>query len=165
MMCKILLLAFAVHFYMPPVNAQQVLNQTEIAKLLPNKLSGYYKDGDTKASLINLGNLKYSLCEKRFSKGKQKIKMLLFDYKEASIMYNQAVRKWAHDVVVTDSLVLRNITVEDGQGWETYNRQNHNSQIFLGIKERFFLMISADNVPLDDLQEILKSVPLRNFPD
>ncbi len=165
MMCKTLLLIFILQFSLHPVKAQQVLSQTEIAKLLPNKLSGYYKDGDTKASIINVGNLKYSLCERRFAKGKQKIKMLLFDYKEASIMYNQAVRKWAHDVVVTDSLVLRNITMEEGHGWETYNRQNHSSQIFLGIRERFFLMISADNVPLDDLQEILKSVPLRSFPD
>jgi hypothetical protein len=151
-------------FFSLALLGQEVLPPEKISKLTPDRIKGYYQDGDTRSSLIKLGNIRYSLVERRFSKGKEKIKVLLFDYKEADIMYKQAMRKWNHEPVVTDSLVLRTIEMEDCTGWESYNRQSYTSQIFLGICNRFFLMISAENVPLDKLKEILDSFSFRDFP-
>jgi hypothetical protein len=145
--------------------AQSVLLPEKISKLIPDRIKGYYEEGDAKSSLITLGTIRYSLVERRFSRGKEHIKILLFDYKEASIMYKQAMRKWNHEVVVTDSLVLRNIEMDNCNGWESYNRQSYSSQIFLGICDRFFLMISAENVPLDRLRDVLNSFSFQDFPN
>jgi hypothetical protein len=144
--------------------AQKALDPKDIFKLLPNKIKGFHDDGDSKSSLIKLGDLRYSLSERRFAKGKQKIKFLIFDYKEASIMYKQAMRKLNNESIVTDSLILRSITMDNCTGWESYNYQSYSSQIFLGICDRFFMMISAENVPLDQLRQTLNAFSFKDFP-
>lgn len=143
---------------------QRALEPDAISKLVPEKVKGFYEDGETKASLVKMGTLRYSLCERKFSKGKQKIKILLFDYKEASIMYKQAMRKWNTEVVETDSLILRNVEMENCTGWESYNRQAGTAQIFLGICDRFFLMISAENMELYNLKEVASLFKFETFP-
>jgi hypothetical protein len=144
--------------------AQKVLDPKDISKLLPTKIKGFYDDGDCKSSLIKLGDLRYSLSERKFSKGNQKIKFLIFDYKEASIMYKQAMRKWNDESIVTDSLILRSITIENCTGWESYNKQAGTSQIFLGVCDRFFLMLSGEKVALDQLKEVATLFNFTAFP-
>lgn len=144
--------------------AQQALKPEEISKLVPDKVKGFYDDGDSKSSLVKMGDLRYSLCERRFVRGKQKIMILLFDYKEAGIMYKQAMRRWNSELVETDSLILRNITMANCVGWESYSRQNATSQIFLGVCDRFFLMISAENMELDKLKEVATLFNFEKFP-
>jgi hypothetical protein len=146
------------------VQGQSVLTAEEISKLVPSEFKGYYEDGDSKSSLVKMGDIRYSLCERRFFRTKQKIKILLFDYKEAPIMYKQAMRKWNHEVVVTDTLILRNIERENCTGWESYNKQAGTAQIFLGICDRFFLMISGENVELTSLQNVLATFPFQAYP-
>lgn len=144
--------------------AQQVLKPEEISQLVPKKIKGYYEDGESKSSLIKMGDIRYSLCERKFINGKQKIMILLFDYKEAGIMYKQAMRKWDDELVENDSLILRNITMINCTGWESYNKQSSTSQIFLGICDRFFLMISANNIELDKLKEVTSYFSFETFP-
>lgn len=144
--------------------AQRVLNPEEIADLLPKKVKGFYDDGDSKSSLMKLGDIRYSLSERKFSKGKQKIKFLLFDYKEASIMYKQAMRKWNNELVDSDTLIFKNITMTNCTGWESYNKRSESSQIFLGICNRFFLMISGEYVSLDQLEETANLFDFATFP-
>ena len=143
---------------------QSVLKPEEITKLVPSEFKGYYEDGDSKSSLIKMGNIRYSLCERRFSRTKQKIKILLFDYKEAPIMYKQAMRKWNNEIIETDTLILRNIEKENCTGWESYNKRAGTAQIFLGICDRFFLMISGENVELTSLQDVLATFPFQTYP-
>ncbi len=146
------------------VFAQKVLDPKDISKLLPTKIKGFYEDGDSKSSLIKLGDLRYSLSERKFSKGKQKIKFLIFDYKEATIMYKQAMRKWNNEYVVTDSLILRSVTMYNCSGWESYNKHAGTSQIFLGVCDRFFLMLSGEEVALDQLEEAAALFDFTTFP-
>ncbi len=162
---KISLLLFClVLFAGRNVQGQNVLTAEEISKLVPSEFKGYYEDGDSKGSLIKMGDIRYSLCERRFFRSKQKIKILLFDYKEAPIMYKQAMRKWNKEIVETDTLILRHIERENCTGWESYNKQAGTAQIFLGICDRFFLMISGENVELTSLQGVLATFPFQTYP-
>lgn len=159
-------LLFSILFFASyTVYGQQVLSADEISKLVPTKIKGYYEDGKSRTSQMQMGNLRYSLCERKFSKNNQKIKILLFDYKEAPIMYTQAMRRWTTPNIVTDSLVFRNITKENYTGWESYNRLSSSTQIFVGIKERYFLMISAENIDLGKLQEVLQVFTFDRYPN
>jgi hypothetical protein len=144
---------------------QEVLKPEEMKKLVPEKIKGYNAESESKSSLIKMGDLRYSLCERKFYKGRQKVKILLFDYKEAPIMYNQAMRRWTTPNVVTDSLVFRNITKNNYTGWETYNRVSSTTQIFIGIKDRYFLMISGENIELGMLQEVLQDFSFEGYPN
>lgn len=143
---------------------QELLTPDAIAKLMPTKVKGYNQDGDLRSSTMKMGDLRYTLCERRFTKKKQSIKILLFDYKEANIMYQQAMKRWTSPHIVTDSVVFRNISTDTYLGWESYNRKSSTTQIFVGIKDRFFLMISADNVELASLQEVLATFPFQSYP-
>lgn len=146
------------------LSGQELLSPEAIAKLMPTKVKGYNQDGDLRSSMMKMGDLRYTLCERRFTKNKQSIKILLFDYKEASIMYQQAMKRWTSPHIVTDSVVFRNISSENYVGWESFNRVSSTTQIFVGVKDRFFIMISADNVELASLQEILATFPFQTYP-
>ena len=144
----------------------EVLKAEEIVKLIPDYIKGYSLDGEAKAKLMALGTIRYSLTEKNFASGNKKIKVLLFDYKEASIMYNQATRKFnTFTPVETDSLILRSLTLTNCSGWESYNAQSKSSQILLGICDRFFLTVNGTNVPLEVLKQVVSNnIKFEDFP-
>lgn len=79
-------------------------------------------------------------------------------------MYKQAMRKWNNEIIETDTLILRHIEQENCTGWESYNKQAGTAQIFLGICDRFFLMISGENVELASLQDVLATFPFQTYP-
>jgi len=146
--------------------AQLTLNETEIIRLLPeNLMSGFTIQDRPKSKMMKVGNLTYSLAEKNFVLGKKMIKILLFDYSEASIMYSQATKKFVNvNEVESDSLVLRTLIIENGNGWEVDNSRNHSSQIQLGIFERFYLTMEGINVPLEELKEAFEMIRVEKFP-
>lgn len=144
--------------------AQKQLQPEALGKFIPVKLEGYHEEGDLHGSQKAIGNLTYTVCERRFAKGKQKIKILLFDYKDAPIMYKQAMKGGKNiQILETDSLVTRNVMALNYTGWETYNSKAATSQIFLGIADRFFLMLSAEHVDLVSLQHILPNFKFESF--
>ena len=146
------------------LSAQKLLPPEALSKLIPNKIGGFYEDGEMRGSQRSIGDVSYSVCERRFSKGKQKVKILLFDYKDAQIMFKQAMKNGMNNKgLETDSLISRNITAANYTGWETYSRRAASSQIFLGIADRFFLMLSAENVDLTSLQSVLSNFNLESF--
>lgn len=146
------------------LSAQKLLQPEALSKLIPTKVVGYHEDGDMRGSQKAIGDVRYSVCERRFSKGKQKIKILLFDYKDAQIMFKQAMKNGQNNKgLETDSLVLRNIEAANYVGWETYNSKTASSQIFLGIADRFFLMLSAENLDLISLQHFLTYFSFENY--
>jgi hypothetical protein len=146
------------------LSAQKLLPPESLSKLIPNKIGGFYEDGEMRGSQKAIGDLSYSVCERRFSKGKQRVKILLFDYKDAQIMFKQAMKNGLNNKgLETDSLISRNITAANYTGWETYSRSAASSQIFLGIADRFFLMLSAENVDLNSLQSVLSNFNLESF--
>ena len=147
--------------------AQEVLSPEEISKLIPDKIKGYYQPVDAQSKLMRLGTIRYSLVEKKFKSndGRQEIRFLLFDYKEAPIMFNQATRKWsAYEPVESDSLILQSVVRENCTGWETHQVTRHTSQIMMGICERFFLLVDARDLPREALRDIMAQIRFESYP-
>jgi len=146
------------------VAQNEELAPEEVARLIPDKVKGYYQDEDPKSKQIRVGSLTYSLSEKKFVTGRQSIKILLFDFKNAPVMYTQALQDWSKTKAVeSDSVTLRYISMETYSGWESYNRQT-GPKIFLWICGRFFMMMSGQNVELNQLREVMQTIPLSKFP-
>jgi len=132
---------------------------------VPKRIKGFQQIIDPKALEMKVGAITYTLCEKHFDDNKRTIKILLFDFKEASIMYNQATRKWNHQLVVeSDSVIERSVMIRNCNGWESFSKQNKTSQLFLGICDRFFLTITGENMELGELRKVLDEFPLEEFP-
>ena len=144
----------------------QALSTEKISRLIPDKIKEYYQSSDSKSKFITLGNLHYSMAERVFSASRNRsIKILLFDYNEARIMYNQATRKWSSFISIeSDSLILRPTVMNNCTGWESYNVHRKNSQILLGICDRFFMTVEGTNVDLESLKKIVQSFKFETFP-
>jgi hypothetical protein len=144
----------------------EILSTDQILKLIPDKIAEFYPAEEFKSKLVKLGTLRYSMAEKDFSGNRKRaIKILLFDYKEAPIMYNQATRKWSSFTTIeTDSVILRPALIKDCTGWESYNVHRKNSQIMLGICDRFFLTIEGTGVDLEFLKKVVQTFEFENYP-
>ncbi|MDL5050896.1 hypothetical protein QQ054_33390 [Oscillatoria amoena NRMC-F 0135] len=142
-----------------------VLLPEEIKHLLPEKIEGFTPDGKATTRLVKIGTLSYSLVERSFRKSKSRIKILLFDYNNALIMYNQATGKWKSlPTIESDSLVSRYVELPDYIGRETSNKVNGTSQILLGVNNRFYLTLAGQQVGLEMLRSIIELVDLARFP-
>lgn len=145
--------------------SQRTLEAAEILKLIPTKLDGYSFREQPKGKLMKVGTLKYALAEQKFYDGNKKISILLFDYIEAPIMYDQATRKFSSfEPVVNDSTVLRSVDKPESLGWEKSNMWSKTSQILLGIHDRFYLILEGAYVTLDELNAVLEMMNVENFP-
>jgi hypothetical protein len=144
----------------------KILPAEKIIKLIPDKVKEYHQSTDPISKVIKFGTIQYSMAEKNFSAShRRSIKILLFDYKEAPIMYKQATRKFSNFVPVeSDSVILRALTMTDCTGWESYNVQRKNSQILIGICDRFFLTVEGTGVDLDTLKEFVQEFKFEAFP-
>lgn len=144
----------------------KVMSPEKIIKLIPERISEYSSASDAKSKMIQLGTLRYTMAERNFaSSQKRSIKILLFDYAEAPIMYSQATRKWStFTTVESDSVILRPAVVTDCIGWESYNFYRKNSQVLLGICDRFFLTVEGTNVELEFLKKVIEGFKFETFP-
>lgn len=136
----------------------------EIVSLVPAKIDGFMADGKAKTRLVMIGTLSYSLAERSFKRRKKKIKMLLFDYNNALIMYNQATGKWKDmPTIESDSLLTRYIEMPDYIGRESFNKINNTSQIVLGVGDRFYLTLAGERIDLETLRSIVSLFDLAQF--
>jgi hypothetical protein len=142
------------------------LSANKIIELIPNKFEDYRLNEDPQSKLIAFGTLRYSIAEKNFVGNRQRsIKILLFDFKEAPIMYKQATRKFSTFTPVdSDTLVVRSLIMTDCSGWESFNVKRNFSQILLGVCDRFFLTIEGTNVEINELKRIVQSFKFETYP-
>ena len=143
-----------------------IMTPDQMIKLIPNKIEGFNVIDQHKGRTIKIGTLTYSMAERSFIKNKRKVTILLFDYNNAPIMYSQATGKWSNlTEVETDTLYERSFLWSQNRGWEHYNKLNTSSQVSLGIKNRFYLIVNGEGVDLEALRTILGLFPLSEFPD
>jgi hypothetical protein len=156
----ILISAFAVH-----AQRSKVLSAQKITKLLPSKIPNYYLKGIARSSEMKVGTLTYSLCERNFARGKKQVRILLFDYIDAPIMYQQVMRNQTKMTPVeSDSIIYKAIELADAKGWEFVNRKANESKLILGIYDRFYLSIDGENVELAEVIDIFNLIDLKKFP-
>jgi hypothetical protein len=148
------------------VAQDKALSPKEIRYLIPAEIDDFYHDHENiKGKLMQIGDLQYSFCEHRYTRKGQIIKVLLFDYKEASIMYDQLIKQWgSYKPIKTDSIVLRSVALTNGNGWESYYRVSNTSKINIVINGRFFLSMTGDQVDLETLNIVLKQIDIEKFP-
>lgn len=160
-------LALMLIFFSVLSQAQKVktLKPSEISKLLPSKVKGYSVK-ESKSSVLEIGSLRYSLCERIFFRKDQTIKLLLFDYVEAPVMFNQSVKKWQqmHEVH-TDSISFSSVEISQGVAWQSERLRSNRCQVIAGVNNRFFLTVEGENLPLTQLNEFFKNVDLTKFPE
>lgn len=143
----------------------KVLSSNKINKLVPGKISGFSLK-ESKNNQLEFGTIKYSVCERIFVDRKKTIKILLFDYVEAPVMYTQAMRKWSEmQTTSSDSAVFKNIDSPFFNGWESYTAKDNHSQFVLGIHQRFFLTLSGEQMELSELKNVLDKFDFSIFPD
>jgi hypothetical protein len=148
-------------------NAQQmkVLSAQKITKLVPSKISGYYLKGVARSSEMKIGTLTYSLCERNFANGKRQIRILLFDYINAPIMYQQSMKNHANMTPIeSDSIIYKPIELGEAKGWESVNRMANESKLILGIYDRYYLSIDGENVDFDEVVRVFNLIDLKKFP-
>lgn len=142
-----------------------IMPPDEMIKLIPKKVEGFNLVDQHKGRTIKIGTLTYSMVERSFIKNKRKVTILLFDYNNAPIMYSQATGKWSNlPEVETDTVSQRSFLLIENRGWEHYHKLNNSSQLSLGIKNRFYLIVSGEGVNLEALRTILALFPLAEFP-
>ncbi len=142
-----------------------ILLPEEIKKLIPEKISGFTAQGKAITRLVKVGTLSYSLAEQNFIKSKRKIKILLFDYNNALIMYSQATGKWKDlPNMESDSVISRYIELPNCIGRESFNLLTGTSQILLGVCDRFYLTLSAEQMDLNTLRQLVELFNLAQFP-
>jgi hypothetical protein len=144
----------------------KALSPKEIRYLIPAHIDDFDHDRENiKGKLMQIGDLEYSFCEHLYTRKKQVIKVLLFDYKEASIMYDQLIKQWStYKPILSDSLVLQPMELANGNGWESYYRASNTSKIIAVINGRFFLSMTGEEVDLETLNGVLKQIDTEKFP-
>lgn len=151
-----------------PLVAQEkneVLTPRQLMKLLPDKVNGYEQLEDSRSSEIKIGNITYSLCEKIFNRNKNNVKVLLFDFKNAQVMYDQAVRPWRNaEEVNSDTVKQRHVQWEGNMGWESENTFSKTAQVFVAVNNRFIMSIIGESSDLKDLHDVLNGVDASRFP-
>jgi hypothetical protein len=156
----ILILSLAVH-----AQRSKVLSAQQISKLLPSKIPGYYLKGIARSSEMKIGTLTYSLCERNFAKGKRQIRILLFDYIDAPIMYQQMIRNQSNMTPVeNDSIIYKPMEIAGGKGWQSVNTQANESKLILGLYERYYLSIEGDNIDFTEVMNVFNQIDLKKFP-
>jgi hypothetical protein len=146
--------------------SSSTLSVAEISKLLPDKImKGYNPAGNPNSKVMKVGTLKYALAEKKFSSGPSKIRIMVFDYAEAGIMYSQATGKFStYSAVESDSAIMRPLTMANANGWGSENSRSPSSQITLGINNRYYLILEGEKTRLEELEKVLEYLDLDSFP-
>jgi hypothetical protein len=148
------------------VNAQnQVLSPEQMHQLVPHYIKGFQRSQELKGKLVKVGDLQYSVCEQSFTQANQQIRVLMFDFGHARIMYKQATKEWHNfSPILTDTITLQAIRMTNCSGWQSYKKNNNTSEIYLGICDRFFLTLTGEFVPLETLKSFLEDFHFDQFP-
>lgn len=164
---RALVVAITFLFFSIVVHAQplKVLSAQKITKLLPSKIPGYYLKGIARSSEMKIGTLTYSLCERNFASGKKQIRILLFDYIDAPIMYQQAMRNHSNiPPIESDSIIYKPVEFAEANGWQSINTKASEAKLVLGIYKRYYLSIEGENVNYEEVVNIFNQIDLKKFP-
>jgi hypothetical protein len=143
----------------------EVLSPGKINKLVPSGFEGFRLLRNSKGKQIKEGPVTYAACERTFVRGKKSVKILLLDYVDAPILYQQAMKKWDElQEFETDSAIFRSVDMKDIRGWESYSKTALQSQLIFGINDRFLLTLSGENMELYELKQLLQHFDLHQFP-
>lgn len=141
-----------------------VLSPEELLKFIPEQIENFKAFGEPRARMIKIGTLSYSMAERNFTRSKQKIKILLFDYNNALIMYSQAMKNIQQPS--ENSPIYQLASLNEGtqyQYGEDLQQEKNICQLFLGVNDRFFLSISCENTDSSVLYSLLNKFDFKDW--
>jgi hypothetical protein len=144
-LCALLFLLFLPVF----ITAQdgRALPHKELQKYLPASVKGYTAEEGSNGSTINMGDQVFATVEQNYVKDDTYLKITLFDYSQASALFEQSSMMWS------DGLSIQNdegyersarFSQKDVRGWETFDSEDQLAEIYIGVKKRFIIIISAE---------------------
>lgn len=141
------------------------LTPEQLLHFVPSRIKRYDPSENFKSREIKIGTLTYSFCEKVFVQKNKKIKILLFDYANAKVMFNQTIHPWYNaPELATDSVKQRHVHWLGHDGWESEIVHTHTAQVTVAIYQRFVLTIIGEGCRLSDLYEVLGAMDLPSLP-
>lgn len=138
------------------------MHYSELQKYLPS-IDGYtMKEPD--GGSVNMTGMSYSNAEGRYKNDKGKrIKVTIIDYNQAFALYSTATAMWAMGLTVdSPSEKASGFKLDDKTGgWESYKKKSKKATVTLGIGDRFWINVEAeDQENTDFAKEIAKSIDL-----
>lgn len=134
----------------------------ELQKYLP-VIEGY-KMEEPDGGSVNMNGMSYSNAEGRYKNDKGKtIKVSIIDYNQAYSMYSAATAMWAMGMTIdTPKEKANGFKIDDNTGgWEVYQKKNKQATVTLGIGDRFWVNVEAeDQENTEFVKEIAKKIDL-----
>ncbi|MEZ5082811.1 MAG: hypothetical protein R2750_05115 [Bacteroidales bacterium] len=144
----------------------EVMNYKDLQSYLPTSINGY-EAGEPGGSTMNMQNMSFSSADIEFTNANgDNIRITLVDYSAAISMYQAATAMWnAGMSFEDDESVAKSVKWDENiMGWEEYRKMDKEANLSLGIGNRFFLSIQADNQNnIDFVKSIAKSMALNEL--
>jgi hypothetical protein len=135
----------------------ETMNYKDLQNYLPKSIPGY-EAGEPDGQTMNMQGMSFSSAEIEFTDDEGHfVRITLMDYVGAASMYQAATALWATGMSYEDDeKIARSVKLSDNiVGWEEFEKKEKNASLALGIGERFFLSIQADD---QDNTDFVKSV-------
>ena len=131
------------------------MNYKDLAAFLPTSLGDYSIEGEPKGNSINMPGMSYSETKATYlDEESNRLRVELIDYNTAANMFVMATAAYGAGMdLESDSEHIKGFKEnEDLSGWTVLQKNNPDVTVFIGIAQRFFLKVEADNT--DDMEKI-----------
>ncbi len=127
--------------------AQEAMNYADLQNYLPSSISGYVA-GEPGGASMNMQGMSFSSADIEFTNSDDGfVRITLIDYSAAFGMYQAATALWTTGMSFEDDeSMVQSVQWSDNiVGWEEYRKIDKEANLALGIGDRFFLSIEANN--------------------
>ena len=134
------------------------LNYKDLQRYLPKQVNGFTPVGEPTGESVNMQGFSYSSCGQIYTKGDQRLKVLLVDYNGANTLYAGATAMMSAGFAQEDADQLMrgcDLGVPNVKGWETLEKKEHNASVALGVGDRFLVTVESNK---QDDTEFVKQV-------
>lgn len=101
----------------------------------------------------------YSMCSKTYKQDTVTLSIAIFDYKENPEMMTRSTKNW-DKATKTDNDLLRagTTTIGNFQAWESFNKKDRKSELYVNLFGRYLLFLSVNNNTPEYLKEVVKQL-------
>lgn len=141
------------------------LTPKQLDRLLPKKIEGFRDETDPRSIQTKVGNLVYTLAERNLKTKTGKVKLLLFDYVEAPVMFQQATKQWtAMPQNTTDSTSFIATLSDSVSTWRSVDRVHGRDQLVITLYKRYLINITSQGLADDQLNQLVRLIEPSKFP-
>ena len=125
------------------------IHYEELAEYLPDDFNGYEKDGDMDGGTTKTPGLgSYSNVEQKYLNANgDRLEVSIVDYNTAYAMYSTVMAAYAagFEIDNTNEQIKGFEHSEDVKGWTILHKKDQMAEAYVGVSDRFYIMVKADN--------------------